>query len=142
MIRYTLGFLFNQTLTKVLLIHKLKPDWQKGKINGLGGKFEQDEDAFTCIAREVEEESSIRTTPSEWKKIGELHSSKWVVDVMAMIYNSDENNAKSMEEQKIDWRSVDSLPVNIMSNLSWLIPMCKDKLINQEIESFQVSHTF
>jgi hypothetical protein len=32
------GFLFRNNDTEVALIRKNKPDWQKGKLNGIGGK--------------------------------------------------------------------------------------------------------
>lgn len=141
-VRYTLGFLFNNDLSKVLLIHKLSPDWQRGKVNGLGGKFERDETNIACISREVEEETGLSTDPSDWKKIGELHSSKFDVDVMAMIYAGEESTVRSIEKEKVEWFPVDKLPKNSMSNLSWLVPICIDTMIHKEIDTFSTSHTF
>jgi 8-oxo-dGTP diphosphatase len=43
MIKYVVGFLFNEGKTKVVLIKKNRPDWQKGYFNGVGGKIEGDE---------------------------------------------------------------------------------------------------
>jgi len=97
--KYTLGFLFNQDLTKVLLIHKQRPVWQKGMINGLGGKFENQESAFVCIVREVKEETNLSTNSQDWTKFAELHSSKFAVDVMANIYFGQESDAVSNEDQ-------------------------------------------
>ncbi|MEM0912381.1 MAG: hypothetical protein AAGJ37_15510 [Pseudomonadota bacterium] len=37
---YTLGFIFDQTLEKVLLVLKKRPAWQAGKLNGVGSKAE------------------------------------------------------------------------------------------------------
>lgn len=37
---YTLIFVFNTELTKTLLIRKTHPEWQVGKLNGLGGTVE------------------------------------------------------------------------------------------------------
>lgn len=46
---YVLGFAFNRERTKIVLILKNRPDWQKGKYNGIGGKIEpSDETADRC----------------------------------------------------------------------------------------------
>jgi 8-oxo-dGTP pyrophosphatase MutT (NUDIX family) len=37
---YVCGILFNWKLTEFLLIRKNRPDWAKGKWNGIGGKIE------------------------------------------------------------------------------------------------------
>jgi hypothetical protein len=50
----------------VLLIRKAKPDWMKGKLNGVGGKIEQGESVYEAQAREVLEETGITTTPDQW----------------------------------------------------------------------------
>lgn len=142
MIRYTLGFLFNKDFSKVLLIHKLSPEWQKGKVNGLGGKFEENETSNECISREVEEESSLITKASLWRKVGELHSSKFNVDVMTYVYEGRESGAISVEKQQVEWFPVARLPENIMSNLTWLIPICIDTLQNGEIKLFVTTHAF
>ena len=135
MIRYTVGFLFNSKLSKVLLIHKLHPEWQKGKINGIGGKFEDNESNQECIAREVAEETGLTISPDLWNKVAELHSSIFDVDVMTAVYEGSENDAKSIEIEQIEWFSVNNLPKNIISNLSWLIPICIDSIRNKNIEN-------
>ena len=38
--KYSLGFVFDLPVEKVLLIEKQRPEWQKGKLNGIGGKIE------------------------------------------------------------------------------------------------------
>lgn len=137
---YTLGFLFNQNLSQVLLIHKLSPEWQKGQINGLGGKFEAGESAQECITREVSEETSLITQPNDWQKMGELQSAQFQVEVLTMVYEGAETAAKSLEAQQVEWFSVDNLPKNCMSNLTWLIPLCKDGLETKKIKNFAANY--
>jgi 8-oxo-dGTP diphosphatase len=36
--RYVLGFMFSSDHSEVALIRKRKPEWQRGKLNGIGGK--------------------------------------------------------------------------------------------------------
>ena len=38
--KYVTGFLFNDELDRVVLIHKNRPKWQSGMYNGVGGKIE------------------------------------------------------------------------------------------------------
>jgi hypothetical protein len=38
---YVCGFMFANDFTEVALIRKNKPEWQRGKLNGIGGKVEQ-----------------------------------------------------------------------------------------------------
>lgn len=62
--RYVVGFLFDESLTSVVLLKKNRPDWQKGFLNGFGGKIEDNESPWQAMHRESIEE--IGTTPSAW----------------------------------------------------------------------------
>lgn len=57
----TLGFILSADGQEALLIHRNKraDDPHQGKYNGLGGKMEQQEDVFSCLRREVYEESGL-----------------------------------------------------------------------------------
>lgn len=59
MIRYTLIFVFNQKLDEVVLIKKNRPNWQAGKLNGVGGRLIKNEDPAACAEREVLEEAGL-----------------------------------------------------------------------------------
>jgi len=50
MTAYCLGFAFYRSRRKVVLIRKTKPDWQRGKLNGVGGKIEAEGTAVASIA--------------------------------------------------------------------------------------------
>lgn len=41
MIHYTIGALFTKDFGRVLIIKKLKPEWQNGMLNLPGGKLEE-----------------------------------------------------------------------------------------------------
>lgn len=69
MTEYVLGFAFDtRPVRRVLLIQKEKPDWQAGKMNGIGGKIEPGENDVCAMAREFREECGIDTHPLEWRK--------------------------------------------------------------------------
>jgi 8-oxo-dGTP diphosphatase len=57
----TLGYLLSPDGRQVLLVHRnLRPeDPHFGKYNGLGGKVQRDEDAVSCLRREVREEAAL-----------------------------------------------------------------------------------
>jgi len=75
-INYVLGFAFELNRNFVALIEKNRPEFQKGKINGIGGKIE-DADFFKAatgpfttpqiaMVREFTEETGKRTKPNDW----------------------------------------------------------------------------
>lgn len=138
---YTLGFIFTPSLDRVLLVHKISPEWQAGKINGIGGKIEEGEDPLTCIVRETQEEAALITNPSKWVYLGEMGSDTWRMHVFALIYDGNINDAKSADKEKVEWFDPNALPPDvIISNLHWLVPLTIDRIKHQEFESFSVKY--
>jgi 8-oxo-dGTP diphosphatase len=134
LIRATLGFVFDTSLEQVLLIHKNRPEWQKGDINGLGGKCEGQETFAHCIAREVREEAGIWIAPQNWRRYAQLNWDIWKVAVFASIYRGEMADAQSQTDEEISWHPVVSLPPKVKTNLPWLIPMAIDALKRNEIK--------
>lgn len=61
--------MFSEDKSKVLLILKDRPEWQKGKLNGIGGKNEIDKDSIymdQTQVREFLEETGIETKKDDW----------------------------------------------------------------------------
>ena len=56
---YCLGFLTDASGTQVLLMEKRRPSWQAGRLNGIGGKVEEGEDALGAMRRECQEETGL-----------------------------------------------------------------------------------
>jgi 8-oxo-dGTP diphosphatase len=52
---------------RVILIRKNRPDFQKGKWNGIGGKLEANESPLDAMVREFREETGIVTQPTDWQ---------------------------------------------------------------------------
>lgn len=69
-VHYCLGFLFD-TLSlshgSVVLIEKKKPKFQRGKLNGVGGKVEPGETHFDAMIREFKEETGVHFI--EWHRV-------------------------------------------------------------------------
>ena len=60
----TLGYILSASGEETLLVHRTAraDDQHFGKYNGLGGKMEAGEDVFTCMQREIRDESSLVCT--------------------------------------------------------------------------------
>ena len=126
---YVLGFVFDKTKKNVLLINKNKPEWQKGKMNGLGGKIESfDSSPEHAMIREMKEESGL-DIPS-WDPVCLFQGTQgtWKVYVFTAI--TDITKFKNTTSEKCEIVSVNKLPDNVIDNLRWVIPMCFDKTIH------------
>lgn len=138
--QYTLGFIFDKSIQKVLLVHKLSPPWQNGLINGIGGKIEKGEDSNTCIVRETFEESGLKTLKKLWIYLGVIQAPMWKVEVFSYVYSGLLKDASTRGKENIEWFKVNKIPLNIVSNLNWLIPYAIDKFVDKELQSFQVNY--
>lgn len=124
-INYVAGLMFSEDQTHVALIEKQKPDWQRGKLNAIGGKIEDsDEDPGSAMVREFREETGA--TRINWRHFctlrfrgGEIYFFAAVGDLTAL---------RTMEEEKVQICHVDSIwLLPTIPNLRWLVPMALDK---------------
>jgi len=123
---FTVGFIFTPDLTKVLLVHKTKPAWQAGMLNGIGGKQEEHESMLTCILRETREESGLQT--ANWQHVGTLSHKEKRIAVLTTTYAGDTADAKQCDYEQVEWFSLDKIPDNTISDAKWLIVMAKEIL--------------
>ncbi len=129
--QYVASFIFNSSLTKVLLIHKNRPDWQKGKMNGVGGKIEPGEQPIQAIVREVWEESGLKISGKEWDLFAEEQGIDWKVYFFTAIYQGKLSDMQDKTDEHLEWVSITLLPNKVISNLHWLIPLSLDKIQNK-----------
>ena len=76
---YVLGFAISGS--RVVLIRKNRPAWQKGRLNGVGGKIEEGEDPLDAMHREFHEETGV--TGVGWCAFGTLTGPDWVIYLYA-----------------------------------------------------------
>ena len=126
--KYTVAFIFNTTMSKVLLVHKQKPEWQLGKVNGIGGKYEEGETGEQCIQRETREESNLDIPEAAWLRVGTMRLTSGNVGVYAARYEGNLSDAVKNHHEEVEWFGIDSLPENAISNLHWLVPLTLKKL--------------
>lgn len=130
MINYVAGFMFSKDRKNIALIKKLKPEWQKGKWNAIGGKIEKGETPHHAIVREFEEETGIKTEITDWQLTVGL-----VVDDKAFVFflrcfSDDAFKVVSKELEETGIFRVDCLPKNTIPNLKWLVPLNADETVN------------
>ena len=124
---YVVGFLFTEDRQRVVLVEKLKPDWQKGQFNGVGGKIEEGEEPEDAMAREFAEEAGVGVLPDEWDHFLTLHND-WFACHFYRAFSELAHHTRTVETETIVCVNVQlalaGLPV--LPNLRWLIPMALD----------------
>lgn len=123
---YVLGFLFNETKDKVVLLRKLRPLWQAGRLNGVGGKIETGESPAEAMRREFREEAGVDVTA--WDLFARLNHDKWRVFVFSAFDSKVLSNvvAKTDEALQIIPADAMSLHTDSISNLQWLVPLARN----------------
>lgn len=131
-ILYVAGFMFSPDFENVILIEKKKPEWQKGKYNGIGGKIEQGETPIDAMVREFEEEAGIKTTPSDWKSLCIIGTDEYSVSFFYCTHKDWEEALSMTDEEVFNVPIMDlhAISYGLIENLNWLIPMCIDKGTN------------
>lgn len=128
-IRYCLGFLFNAKRNYVLLIEKKRPEWQRCKLNGIGGKLENGESSFDAMHRECFEETGLNFL--DWQEVCIMGTSKWKCQVFAAL--SDKIwEVQQKEDEELYKISVKGLLSICLPNVHWLVPMCLDNEICEQ----------
>lgn len=134
MTKYVAGFFFSEDKKRVVLIEKKRPTWQIGKLNGVGGHVEENETPEAAMSREFFEETGVSI--NSWKSFVVLGGVDWSVNFFYAIGPVD--NCDSTTDEDIKIVDVDNLPMHVVGNLHWLIPLALD--LNSDVyESVYVS---
>jgi 8-oxo-dGTP diphosphatase len=125
---YVCGFAFKKD--SVLLIKKTHPEWQAGHWNGIGGKVERiDPAAKYAMAREFQEETGIKTKLQAWQPLVELNSHNWRVHFFK-AFDIDIFQARTTTREEVGIFFMNALPIRVISNLRWLIPLAHQQNIS------------
>ena len=122
---YVVGFLFDETRQAVALIRKTKPEWQRGKLNGVGGKVEDGETPLQAMRREFWEETGVDVPEAEWEPLGTLQSVNSVVHMFRAVGNPYAVQTTTDEVVGVyHWQFLDY--TEAVPNLRWSLPFCAE----------------
>ncbi|HEY1096187.1 MAG TPA: NUDIX domain-containing protein [Alphaproteobacteria bacterium] len=127
--KYVLGFAFSEDKSKLVLIRKNRPEWQKGKLNGVGGKIEDyDADAYAAMCREFKEEAGIETTAQDWNHYVTLNGDYGFV-IIFCAFSDRFMQARTQSDEAVEIIDLDDRAVRtgFVSNLGWLIEIALDE---------------
>lgn len=127
---YVLGFMFSESLHEVCLIKKNRPVWQAGRINGIGGKVEQDECNLAAMVREFYEETGTATSPKDWVEVAELKFTDTKISTTNVsVFASRNQEAFDTAMTKTD-EAVLKIPIGMIptyeavNNVAQLVTLC------------------
>lgn len=138
---YVLGFAFSKDRQYLVLIKKDRPEWQAGKLNGIGGKLEPrkdnkefNEDPIDAMIREFKEETGVSTEAKDWDYFGKMSFKKDVMGGSANIYlyrmfSEEIYGCHKVETEEVIIHRVEMFlsSYNLMPNLPLLINLALSK---------------
>lgn len=119
---YVCGFLITPDRSRVLLIRKRRPAWQVGRLNGVGGKIEPGETPAQAIRREFREEAGLDI--SVWREVLVLTGPDWQGHFFRAFGEVDA--ARSITDEQLEIHPARNLPLDVIPNLHWIIPLLLD----------------
>ena len=127
---YVVGFAFTEDKQSVLLVSKLRPDWQIGFLNGIGGKIEDRETPLRAMNRECYEETGLILN---WSGCGIMHGqNNDGSDFTCLIFkcfNDKVIKYKQIEDEQLSLYLSDTInQLKVIENLKFIIPfiLCED----------------
>lgn len=127
---WVVGFLLDDAGERVVLVRKNRPAWQKGRLNGVGGKVEQGESLHDAMVREFLEETGVETAPSDWQHFASLQWEEGIVRFFRSFADRRLLDAcRTMTDESIEQHKVHTLlepgpgREAVTPNLLWLVPL-------------------
>lgn len=134
---YVCGFMFGLRSPRVVLIHKNRPPWQAGKLNGVGGKIEGDEEPKHAMVREFREEAGFHF--EGWRLFCTIELSRGGRIYCYTASTDLFGQAETRTDEEIETFHLGEISdLNTMPNVQWLIPMALSFLHGEKSRSFVV----
>lgn len=123
---FVVGFAFTRDYSKVLLVKKEKPRWQRGKLNGIGGKVEIGELPENAMERECFEETGLKLTwIHQGNMTGKNNDGRLFNCAIFYAYDDSIHNYEQKEQEELglyDPMIVNNPDFQIIDNLEFLVP--------------------
>lgn len=131
--RFVLGFYI--TRSGAILICKTRPEWQRGKWNGIGGRIEEGETPLQAMVREFEEEAGFKTSEEDWVPRFVISSkvfadNQWEMFVFSTFGELPHPYFPRDTDEGLVCHMLD-IPSSIDSTAAWLLTMFRDIYIHQ-----------
>lgn len=128
---YVAGFLFSTDRSQVVLVCKNRPDWQAGKLNGVGGMIESGESPRSAMVREFKEETGADVGLDHWDCFCKLR----VGDCVVWFYRAFKDEVvETVTDELVRWYDVRLLSTyETVSNVAWLVPMALSDVAVAEV---------
>ena len=116
--------MINPSTTEVLLIKKNRPEFQKGKWNGIGGKVEVGETPIDAMVREFWEETGHCTPEALWERTITLDTPTDTVHFYRAVVDSFHSaiHTKTDEEVAVH-KYTDLYIIPMLKNAQWILPL-------------------
>lgn len=137
---YVAGLLFTESRGMVALVRKNRPDWQKGKLNAIGGKIEPGEGPVAAQVREFEEETGVHIPAERWDlKVVLEQGDEWRVYFFC-AFGDEVHNCRTVEDERIEIHGVEDIMgmETLIPNVKWIIGMCLDPLLGRKFFTINV----
>ena len=121
---YVLALLFTADAREIVLVRKTRPAWQAGRVNALGGKLHDGESAFDAARREVREEAGVDV--ERWEEFLVWRDPQYRLRAVR-AFDDAARRARTAEDQEVFLASVGGLPLDVIDNLRWIIPLALDR---------------
>jgi 8-oxo-dGTP diphosphatase len=122
---YVAGLLISDSGEHVALIQKQRPDWQRGRLNGIGGHVEPGETPAEAMNREFLEETGANVTT--WEPFCTLRGPTWRVEWFKDVGSRE---LQDMTDEHVSWVAVDDVlsgRAKVIPNVRWLLLLALDK---------------
>ncbi|HEU5183669.1 MAG TPA: NUDIX domain-containing protein [Gemmatimonadaceae bacterium] len=130
-LEYVLALLFTADGREVVLVRKTRPAWQAGRVNALGGKIDAAESLTDAARREVREEAGVNV--EAWEEFLVWRDPEYRLRAVR-AFDDVARQARTAEDQEVFLANVGALPLGVIDNLRWMIPLALDRDVAIPIE--------
>lgn len=141
---YVLGFAFGDRDSELILIEKTKPEWQAGKLNGVGGKIEKEDfSTFHAMAREFREETGVHTGAVEWTAFCILEGTGFKMHCFFIRLDSGRfRSIKQTTDEQPFHIPVNDVDFESLPNVPWLVWMALSFKRGEKAKMFKVQEIY